>query len=47
MSSVPLVPMIGARSRDFGRNWAVILTFLSLPVPFLALAWLAFRFAMM
>ena len=43
MNSVPLVSPIGERSRDFDRNWAVILTFMSLLMPFTAVMWLALR----
>ena len=44
MKSVPLIPYIDGNCGDHSRNWAVILTIMSLPMPLLATAWLAFRF---
>lgn len=44
MNSVPLISPIDGNCGDHNRNWAVILTILSLPMPLLATAWLAFRF---
>ena len=44
MKSVPLIPYLDGNCRGHSRNWAVILTIMSLPLPLLAMAWLALRF---